>query len=206
MMGFVLEHRAQPFADGDRRSRRRLAFLDEPSVGELGEQGPSLAVQPVIVFSCRIQPVGQLASMAGVTCRTSMHVFRVHVPLDAREMADGFAGRESPRPRLPLEIGFAHTVDQATRARVDTIEVFEKWSNVCDFHGRLDETLNSLNASTPTRHSWSRSRSVHTAGGSARSAREIPNPPSDAPPPPTPPSTAPTRRRHFGARVSRRSC
>jgi hypothetical protein len=62
MMRLVLDHRAEPLADRDRRICRRAAFLGETSIGELSEQGARLVVKAIVVGERRVEAVGEIAA------------------------------------------------------------------------------------------------------------------------------------------------
>src|SRR5262245_32338868 len=203
MMCLVLEHRPKPLPNGDRRPGRRLAFLGQARVGQLREQCARLAVKAIVVLARRDQAVSEVAGVARITSYPSMNVFRVHVAFDPSEMPNGFTRREPARTWLPLEVFLADAVDDATCARVNAVEVLEKWCDACDFHDRLDETLN---VSRPSRRSRSRSRSVRTAGDFAHSAREKRSPLASVRLRPMLRSTMPSQFRRRGGRDARRSC
>src|SRR5690348_2068629 len=120
VMRLVLDHRAEPLADGDRRVGRRAAFLEEPSVTELGEKRTRFVVQAVVICDRCVEAIGEVAAVSWVCAATSMYRLRVQVPLDRGQVPNQIAEGELAGRGCPFEIGRRDLHDHATRAIMHT--------------------------------------------------------------------------------------
>ena len=114
-----------------RRVKNRTTRVDELF---RAEYFVVFTMQTIVILERRGAPIGNPSVVSRIPGGASMHILRIHVPLDAREMANELAGRHATGRRFPLEIVVADELHDSSRSFMHAIEVVEKRPNPRDFH------------------------------------------------------------------------
>jgi len=138
VVGFVLGHGPQPLPSGHLGTRRVQAGRQQVGVTELAEDGQGFGVAAVQVGTHAVQARREVGPVARVHAGSALHVFRVHEPLQPRQVAEQVAEAEGPRGGCPLQVLGRERLQHPHRAGPGVAPVGEEGGGVLE-HGGVSQ-------------------------------------------------------------------